>query len=176
MFFPLSGQKYWSGNSGLNTGLDSGQNTGVGSLSLLQGIFTTQGCNPGLLRCRQILYQLSHKGSPFHFHLLVCPFMYVIPVVVVHCSLVAQLVKNPGDLRSIPGFGRSPGEGKGYQLQYSGLENSIDCIVHGITKSWTRLSDFRFHFSLSLSLDIMFFPDFVLSTFQFSRILLMYPC
>ena len=43
---------------------DSGQNTGVGSLSLLQGIFPTQGLNRGLLHCRQILYQLSHKGSP----------------------------------------------------------------------------------------------------------------
>ena len=41
-----------------------GQNTGVGSLSLLQGIFPTQGLNPGLLHCRQILYQLSYKGSP----------------------------------------------------------------------------------------------------------------
>ena len=41
-----------------------GQNTGVGSLSLLQGIFPTQGSNPGLLHCRQILYQLSHKWSP----------------------------------------------------------------------------------------------------------------
>ena len=41
-----------------------GQNTGVGSLSLLQGIFPTQGSNPGLLHCRQILYQLSHQGSP----------------------------------------------------------------------------------------------------------------
>ena len=41
-----------------------GQNTGVGSLSLLQGIFQTQGSNPGLPHCRQILYQLSHKGSP----------------------------------------------------------------------------------------------------------------
>ena len=41
-----------------------GQNTGVGSLSLLQGIFPTQGSNPGLLHCRHILYQLSHKGSP----------------------------------------------------------------------------------------------------------------
>ena len=40
------------------------QNTGVGSLSLLQGIFPTQGLNPGLLHCRWILYQLSHKGSP----------------------------------------------------------------------------------------------------------------
>ena len=41
-----------------------GQNTGVGSLSLLQGIFPTQALNPGLLHCRQILYQLSHQGSP----------------------------------------------------------------------------------------------------------------
>ena len=41
-----------------------GKNTGVGSLSFLQGIFPTQGSNPGLLHCRQILYQLSHKGSP----------------------------------------------------------------------------------------------------------------
>ena len=41
-----------------------GQNTGVGSLSLLQGIFPTQGLNPGLLHCRPILYQLSHQGSP----------------------------------------------------------------------------------------------------------------
>ena len=42
-----------------------GQNTGVSSLSLLQGIFATQGLNPCLPHCRQILYQLSHKGSPF---------------------------------------------------------------------------------------------------------------
>ena len=42
-------------------------------------------------------------------------------------------------------LGRSPGEGKGYLLEYSCLENSMDCIVHGVTKSWTRLSDFHFH-------------------------------
>ena len=41
-----------------------GQNTGVGSLSLLQGIFPTQRSNPGILHCRQILYQLSYQGSP----------------------------------------------------------------------------------------------------------------
>ena len=41
-----------------------GQNTGVGSFSLLQGIFSTQGLNPGLPHCKRILYQLSHKGSP----------------------------------------------------------------------------------------------------------------
>ena len=51
---------------------------------------------------------------------------------------------NVGDLSSIPGLGRSPGEGKGYPLQYSGLENSTDSIVHGVAKSWTQLSDFHF--------------------------------
>jgi len=50
---------------------------------------------------------------------------------------------NVGDLGSIPGSGRSPGEGKGYPLQYSGLENSMDCIVHGVAKSRTQLSDFH---------------------------------
>ena len=50
-----------------------------------------------------------------------------------------------GDLGSIPGLGRSPGEGKGYPLQDSGLENSMDFTVHEVAKSRTRLSDFHFH-------------------------------
>ena len=65
---------------------------------------------------------------------------------------MAQLVKNlPAmqDPGSIPGLGRSAGEGKSYPLQYSGLENSVDCIVHGVAKSWTRLSDFHFLFMKS---------------------------
>ena len=56
---------------------------------------------------------------------------------------------NVGDLGLIPGLGRPPGEGEGYPLQYSGLENSMDCIVHGATKSRTRLSDFHFHFQVA---------------------------
>ena len=44
---------------------------------------------------------------------------------------------NAGDLDLIPELGRSPGEGKGYSLQYSGLENSMDCIVHGVKNSQT---------------------------------------
>ena len=51
-----------------------GQNTGVGSLSLLQGIFPTQGLNPGLLHCRWILYQLSHQGSPGTLKWVAYPF------------------------------------------------------------------------------------------------------
>ena len=50
---------------------------------------------------------------------------------------------NVGDLDSIPGFRRSSGEGKGYLLQYSGLENSMGYIVHGVSKSRTRRSDFH---------------------------------
>jgi len=49
-----------------------------------------------------------------------------------------------GDLGSILGLGRSPGEGKGYPHQYSGLENSKDCTVHGVAKSQTQLSNFHF--------------------------------
>ena len=52
---------------------------------------------------------------------------------------------NAGDLGLIPELGRSFGEGNSYILQYSGLENSLDCIVHGISKSWTRLSHLHFH-------------------------------
>ena len=51
---------------------------------------------------------------------------------------------NVGDLDLIPGLGRSPGEEKSYPLWYSGLEYSMDCIVHGVAKSQTRLSDFHF--------------------------------
>ena len=74
---------------------------------------------------------------------------------------------NLGDLGSIPELGRSPGEGNGYSLQYSGLDNSMDCIVHGVIKSQTRLSDFHFHFQI-LFLEILF--DINLSCFLRSRI------
>ena len=50
---------------------------------------------------------------------------------------------NERDLGSIPGLGISPGEGNSYPLQHSGLENSKDCIAHGVTKSQTQLSDFH---------------------------------
>ena len=53
---------------------------------------------------------------------------------------------NAGDLGLIPGLGRSPGERNGSPLQYSGLENSMDRTVHGVTESRTRLSNFYFHF------------------------------
>ena len=58
---------------------------------------------------------------------------------------------NVGDLGSIPGLGRSPGEGKGYPLQYSGLENSVNCIVHGVVKTRTRLSNVHTHSQRALT-------------------------
>ena len=67
---------------------------------------------------------------------------------------MAHLVKNLSAMQelackerepgSVPGLGRYPGEGNGYPLQYSGLENSMDCIVHGVTKSQTQLSNLYF--------------------------------
>ena len=62
---------------------------------------------------------------------------------------------NSGDLGSIPGLGRFPGERNGYPLQYSGLENPMDCITHGVAKSWTWL---RLSLSLSKSLYCWVFP------------------
>ena len=61
------------------------------------------------------------------------------------CSAGKKSACNAGDLGSIPGLGRSVGEDNGYPLKYSGLENPMDCIVHGVAKSPTQLSDFHFH-------------------------------
>ena len=59
-------------------------------------------------------------------------------------SVGKEFTCNVGDLDSIPGLGRFPGEGNGNPLQYSGLENSMDYTVHRVTKSRTRLSNFYF--------------------------------
>ena len=111
-----------------------GQNTGVGSLSLLQGIFPTQGSNPGLLHCRQILYQLS-QGNPRILEWVAYPFF-----------------SRSSQSRNWTGVSCIAGEAtdKAFPpLQYSCLENPMDggawlAAVHGVAKSWTRLSDFTF--------------------------------
>ena len=56
-----------------------------------------------------------------------------------------QSACNMGDLDLIPQLGRSSGEGKGYPLQYSDLENSMNCTIHGVTKSQTQLNNFHFN-------------------------------
>ena len=75
---------------------------------------------------RQILYHVSHQGSPQKNLGFPCG------------SAGKEFAHNSGDLGLIPGLGRSPGEGQGYPLQYSGLENSMGCIVHGVAKSQTQ--------------------------------------
>ena len=67
-------------------------------------------------------------------------------------SIGKESTCNAGDLGLIPELGRSPGEGKGYPLLYSGLENSMDCIFHGVAKSQTQLSDVHCYFSFSIPL------------------------
>ena len=69
---------------------------------------------------------------------------YVLTLGFPDSSIVKESACNAGDLGSIAGLGKYPGEGKGYPLQYSDLENSMDCIVHGVTESWTQLRDFHF--------------------------------
>ena len=71
-----------------------------------------------------------------------------------HSLVGKESACNAGDSVWILGSGRSPGEGIGYPLQYSGLENSMDCIVHGVTKSRTRLIDLHFHFNTEKALNV----------------------
>ena len=97
-----------------------GRNTGVGYHALLQGFFLTQGLNPGLLHCRQILYYLSHHGGVLSF-----------PA----GSDGEESACSAGDPGLTPGLERSPDKGQGNQLQYSCLENPMDrgawLFLHG---------------------------------------------
>ena len=71
---------------------------------------------------------------------LINPLIFILGF---HCgSAGKESTCNAGDLGSVPGLERSPGEAKGYPRQYSGLENSMYCIVHGVSKGQTQLSDF----------------------------------
>ena len=87
-----------------------------------------------------------------NFNLVYLIFFFFNTIVILtgfpHGSAGKESACNLGDLGSIPGLGRSPGEGKGYPLQYSGLENSMDCIVLGVAKSQTPMSNFHFHIEL----------------------------
>ena len=81
--------------------------------------------------------------------ILICCRRVSLPSPIFLGLFVAQPVKNLpacGDLGSTPGFGRSPGEGKGCPFQYSCLQNSMDPIVYGVSKSLTREKDLSLHF------------------------------
>ena len=94
-------------------------NAGVGSLSLLQGIFPIQGSNPGLPHCRWILYRLRHQGSPRKDSSKCQEQTQGFPG-----GLDSEeSACNTRNLSSVPGLGRSPGEGHGNLLQNSCLEN-----------------------------------------------------
>ena len=119
----------------------------MGSLSLLQGIFPTQGLNPGLLHCRCILYQLSHKGSPRILEWVAYPFSsgssQPRKQTGVSCIQEDSL---PAELSGtqVQSLGREDILEKrtGDPLQYSCLVNSMDRGVHGVTKRQTRLSKY----------------------------------
>ena len=66
------------------------------------------------------------------------------------CTFGKESTSNAGNPGSIPGSGRYPGEGLGYPLQYSDLENSMDYTVHGVENSWTQLSNFHFFYYVLL--------------------------
>ena len=110
-------------------------------------------------------------------------YIYTYVYVYIQISLVAQTVKrlyNAGDLGSIPGLGRSPGEGNGSPLQYYCLENPMDrgawqATVHGVAESQTRLSDFSSHVYIYTHSDLLdhfhFFSPLVPLTYKY----LLYP-
>ena len=124
-----------------------GQNPGVGSLSLLQGVFPTQGSNPGLPHSRSVLYQLSHKESPVEVHR---SNVSRAKQGSTQAFLVAQIVKNPPAMQKTP-------------VQFLGQEDPLEermathssilawriamdreawqAIVHGVAKSQTQLSN-----------------------------------
>ena len=68
-------------------------------------------------------------------------------------ALLCNHIKNPPAMRETRV--RSWGEGKGYPLQYSGVQNSMDCIIHGVAKSRTLLSDFHFHSLATANRDLL---------------------
>ena len=96
-----------------------------------------------------ILY-VSHSNR----HVIIFTYAFNIYFSTNWTSLVAQLVKILPTMQEtwVQPLGRedSPGEGKGCPLQYSRLENSMDCTVHGVVKSWTQLSNFHFLYQLMM--------------------------
>ena len=102
-----------------------------------------------LVPCMPFLYFLRvFNAMGVILEISLCTFLLVTVFFPFPCgSAGKESTCSVGDLGSTPGLGRSPGEGKGYPAQYSGLGNSRDSIVHGVTKSPTQLSDFHFQVS-----------------------------
>ena len=111
----------------------------------------------GIVWSRSLKLQIQFLPT---FKICICRFFFLSISLSLYGSAGKESTCNAGDLGSIPGLGRSSGEGKGYSLQYSCLENSMDYIaVHGAAKCQTQLSDFHFHFQKKisqLSIDFVF--------------------
>ena len=84
-------------------------------------------------------FLLDVISGPYFPYLLCC--LHTVKCVWLSWQRICLQCRRPG---FDPGWGRSPGERKGYLLQYSGLKNSMDCVVDGVAKIWTRLSDFHY--------------------------------
>ena len=86
------------------------------------------------------------QNNLIHTYIYIYVYIYGFPL----WSAGKESACNVGDLGLITGLGRSLGEGKGYPLQYPGLENSMDCVVQGVAKSQTRLSNVHIYIYLTL--------------------------
>ena len=91
----------------------------------------------------KVSHDLATKQPPLSFIFSFCHFNYSLSWSFPCGSAGKESSFNVEDLGSIHALGRSPEEGKGYPLQYSGLENSMDCIVHGVAKNQTQLNNFH---------------------------------
>ena len=124
------------------------------------------------VRIRVCVFAKKNSGNVYNimltitsevFKLSMCWEMYI-----VYSFLCGSAGKestcNAGDLGLIPGLRRSTGKGKGYPLHYSGLKNSMDYIIHAVTKSWTRWSDFHFQFTFK---NILILCIYIISSIKY---------
>ena len=99
-----------------------GENTRVGSLSLLQGIFPSQGSNPSLPHCRQILYQLSHKGSPFFF---TKKFLFLLYFTLQYCiGFAIHWHESTTGVHAFPNMNPPPTGKSLFRIQFSSVAQS----------------------------------------------------
>ena len=103
-------------------------------------------------------------------------YIYIYIYIYIHIYILEQTMAimgsdgkesacNVGDLCSIPGLGRSPGAEKDYPLQYSGLKSPMDCVDHGVAKSWIRLSELSLHFIVNFLLCLTYKLNFIIGMY-----------
>ena len=138
----LSRQGYWRDSHSLLQGIFQTQGSYNWSLSNSLSLFDNCTFAHKSLEWLEIYFKNKQTNKQKHdiktFHLLSCCCSCHLPLLVITLCLICTVGKestcNAGDPGSIPESGRPTGEGRGYPLQYSGLENSMDCTVHGVTE------------------------------------------